>query len=264
MSNSQNNKDVDFNYININNNPTNQARNNDEGLNLIDKEDIALGYDYKKTLEYALRIGFIRKVYGILSIQLLLTVFMCALTFIDSVRYFFLHNMWLFFTTVILSIVIIIPLLCIKDLARRVPTNYILLLLWTFCEAYMVATCCANYDPIIVLEAVFLTCAVTISLTIYACTTKTDFTVCGGMLFVMICLLLCLGILSIFLPFLNTLYCVCGVLVYSIYLLYDTQLIMGKFGNEYEIDDYIIAAIMIYIDIIQIFLYLLQLLGDRR
>jgi FtsH-binding integral membrane protein len=39
---------------------------------------------------------------------------------------------------------------------------------------------------------------------------------------------------------------------------------MGKFGSEYMIDDYIIASIMIYIDIIQIFMYLLELFGRNR
>ena len=51
------------------------------------------------------------------------------------------------------------------------------------------------------------------------------------------------------------------VVIYSIYLLYDTQLIMGKFGNEYSIDDYIFAALNLYLDIINLFLYILQILG---
>ena len=71
-----------------------------------------------------------------------------------------------------------------------------------------------------------------------------------------------LGLLSIFLgDFLRTLYLVLGVFIYGFYLIYDTQLIMGRFGNEYAIDDYIIAALNIYIDIIQMFLYILSLLN---
>ena len=44
-------------------------------------------------------------------------------------------------------------------------------------------------------------------------------------------------------------------------LIYDTQLVIGKFGREYEIDDYIFAALAIYIDIINLFSFILRLLG---
>lgn len=30
--------------------------------------------------------------------------------------------------------------------------------------------------------------------------------------------------------------------LFSLYIVYDTQLVSGKFGHEYSIDDYIIAA----------------------
>ena len=215
-------------------------------------------------IQKILRLGFIRKVYGILSFQLVLTVFICGLTFLEPVRLFIISNLILFWICLGLSIVIILPLICCKSVARTTPVNYIFLTLWTICEGYMVATCCSFYPKEIVLTAASLTCAITIALTVYACTTKTDFTFMGGLLSVSCCLLLFLGIFSIFFNFLNTLYCVLGVFLFSLYLIFDTQLVMGKFGNEYMIDDYIIAALMIYIDIIQIFMYLLELLGHNR
>ena len=49
--------------------------------------------------------------------------------------------------------------------------------------------------------------------------------------------------------------------LFGIYLIYDIQLVIGKFGREYEIDDYIFAALAIYIDIINIFSFILSLLG---
>ena len=39
---------------------------------------------------------------------------------------------------------------------------------------------------------------------------------------------------------------------------------MGKIGDVYTLDDYIIASVDIYLDIINIFLYLLRLLGDNK
>ena len=213
-----------------------------------------------------IRLGFIRKVYGILSTQLCITVALCSLTFYDNWNTFFKENIWLFWTCLAISLVTAITLICFKSIARKVPVNYAILFIWTFCESYMVATCCSFYEPSVVITAASLTAAVTIALTVYACTTKTDFTFLGGMLFVAICLLFFFGIFAwIFSSqILYTFYCVCGVLVYSIYLIYDTQLVMGNLGVSFMVDDYILAAMMIYIDIIEIFLYLLRIFGGRR
>jgi hypothetical protein len=47
------------------------------------------------------------------------------------------------------------------------------------------------------------------------------------------------------------------------YLVYDTQLLVG--GKRYELseEEYVFGALSIYIDVIQIFLFLLQLFGNR-
>lgn len=224
--------------------------------------DIEMGQS--EHIHQMLRLGFIRKVYGILSFQLMITVAFVCLAFFDSVKIFMRENIVIFWCCLALSLVIVIPLICFKSIARKTPTNYILLILWTICESYMVATCASFYPIEIVLTAAGMTAAVTIALTIYAFYTKTDFTYCGGMLFVLSALMFTWGFFSlIFGIYLNTLYCLFGVFLYSIYLIFDTQLVLGKFGNEYSIDDYIIAALNIYIDIIQLFLYILSLLGKK-
>jgi len=104
----------------------------------------------------------------------------------------------------------------------------------------------------------------TIGITTYAFTTKTDFTVCAPALFV-------IGFTFAFLlPFffmwtrtLHLIYAGLGVILFSFYLLFDTQLIMGGKRYEVDIDDYILAAMILYLDIINIFLYLLRLLGNK-
>ena len=216
-------------------------------------------------IQSMMRLGFIRKVYGIISFQLLITVSICSLTFFDNVNKFFVSNPAIFWVCLAFNIAIIFPLVCCKNIARSSPLNYILLTLWTICESYMIAFICTQYDPKIVITAAALTCAVTIAVSLYACTTKVDFTFLGAFLFAAVCLMLCFGIILIFVNIraLHVLYCVLGVLVYSIYLIYDTQLVMGKFGLEYIMEDYILAALMIYIDIIQIFLYILQMFGRK-
>ena len=51
------------------------------------------------------------------------------------------------------------------------------------------------------------------------------------------------------------------VVFYGLFLIYDTQLIAGGHKYELSLDDYIIAALMLYTDIILIFLELLKLFG---
>ena len=58
--------------------------------------------------------------------------------------------------------------------------------------------------------------------------------------------------------------CIVGLIIYSIYLVVDTQLMMGNFGLKYEIDDYIIVALNLYLDIINLFIYLLKLFGESK
>ena len=80
-------------------------------------------------------------------------------------------------------------------------------------------------EPNNVLIALILTCVVTVSLTIYAFFTKTDFTICGGLLFIMAFLIIGVAILfKIFgagrLQYI--LLCALVLVFYGIYLIYDT------------------------------------------
>jgi len=105
-----------------------------------------------------------------------------------------------------------------------------------------------------------------IGITVFAFTTKSDFTVCGPVLFV------CGFAFAFILPFffiwsgkaMNMVFALLGVILFSFYLLFDTQLIMGGKRYEIDIDDYIMAAMILYLDIINIFLQLLKLFGNNK
>ena len=121
-----------------------------------------------------------------------------------------------------------------------------------------------NGNQVVVVAAV-MTLAIVLALTMYAIFTPTDFTIKWGIVIVILMAMLMLGIFSIFVwsPFLNNLYCSLGVIVFGIYLVIDTQLIIGGRRLEITMDDYVVGALILYIDIIQIFLYLLALLGKK-
>ena len=218
-------------------------------------------------IEDSIRLNFIRKVYGILSIQLFITFMMCLLTFINPIKNFITSNQFLlnlsFLIQIGLIVVIFVNACCGNNLFRKSPTNYIILFTYTISLSYMVSYICAFLSQKIVLLAITLTMIITLVLTVYALKTKRDFTVGKCFLWVSVGLLFEL-ILCLFFTNLGFLYSfdlIFGIFVYSVYLIYDTQMIYAKVGNGYEIDDYILAALNVYIDIIQLFIRILQILG---
>ncbi|TNV75845.1 hypothetical protein FGO68_gene6728 [Halteria grandinella] len=209
------------------------------------------------------RLGFIRKVYGILAFQLCLTAGTCLIPmYIESTRPFF-YSPALLITCIITTLVLVCALFCVKKLARTVPTNYILMSIFTMAEALMVAAICSRYDPMSVFTAASMTGILVTGLTVYAMTTKTDFTFLYGFGVSLVMCLLSMLLFTVFAAFqMRTMYCAFGVLLFSIYLIVDTQLIVSKYGLDN--DDYILGAIILYMDIIQIFLYILQLFGNKN
>ena len=106
----------------------------------------------------------------------------------------------------------------------------------------------------------------TVALTVYAMKTKTDFTVCGSLFFCIFVGMLMLMFVSIFLSFASWWHPVVStvlVIIYGLYLVYDTQLIMGGKSHQLSIDDYVIGALLLYVDIMMIFLELLKLFGSK-
>ncbi|CDJ52301.1 hypothetical protein, conserved [Eimeria brunetti] len=62
---------------------------------------------------------------------------------------------------------------------------------------------------------------------------------------------------------LYALYSALALVLFSFYLVIDTQLIIRRGSVRLEEDDYIVAAVMIYLDVINIFISLLRLFGER-
>ena len=216
------------------------------------------------------RKGFITKTYGILLSQLAISTLFISLTFIDSIKQLLIFNMEtnplllvFLIVFVIVTIVVFIVFGCCRDTARKVPINYILLFSYTLCMSFYLSLLCSFYETDVVVTALILTCGATIGLTIYAATTKTDFTYCGAFLFAFV-LILIISIPLFFWTGFYVFYCALGILIYSLYIIYDTQLILGEFGNKYDVDDYCFAALNLYIDIIYLFIRILAILGASK
>ncbi|KAK2192528.1 hypothetical protein NP493_28g04037 [Ridgeia piscesae] len=205
-----------------------------------------------------IRLGFLRKVYGIVSAQLLFTTFIGALFILcEPVKAFVQGSQLLFYGSAIASLAL---LFAMNLMSKETPTNYVLLTMFTGCEGILVGTVVTFYKPQIVLGAFVLTCAVTLALTIYTLQSKKDFSVWGAGLFSVLWILLLASFMQLFLrnPMLDFVIAVSSAVLFCLYIIYDTHMIMHKVSAE----EYIHASITLYLDIINLFLYILRILND--
>jgi FtsH-binding integral membrane protein len=224
-------------------------------------------YDDTKEFMDGIRRGFIVKVYSILVLWLLFTVLICIPPTVSTdVQDFLIDNIWILIVFAILAFIPLCALVCLTKLARKVPINYILLLSFVFWQSIVVAYSCASVgDPKLVMIAALMTMGLTGILTAFACYTKIDFTLWWGAASIMGGTLLMFGLFAIIFQsdVLYIVYISLGIVVYGFYLLIDTQLICGGKTWKLSEDDYIIGALILYIDIIGLFIYILELLNRK-
>ena len=107
-----------------------------------------------------------------------------------------------------------------------------------------------------VLTAAVLTTAVTLALTAYVYKTGKDFTRMGGFLFAGLIVVLLASVAAIFVPVMQAGVSAAAALLFSGFILFDTsRLIRG------EEDNYVMAACSMYLNVLNLFLAILQLLG---
>ena len=130
----------------------------------------------------------------------------------------------------------------------------------------MLSIICARYTPASVFYVMCMTSTAFGAMTFYAVTTKNDVTESYSVLYGLSGCFVMFAIIMMFTssPFIRMLFSLFGVGIGLMYVVMDTQMIMGnrKYGISHE--DYIKAALILYLDFIQIFIHLLSLLGDNK
>ncbi|XP_042822277.1 protein lifeguard 1 isoform X3 [Panthera tigris] len=175
----------------------------------------------------SIRRAFIIKVFLILSAQLVVTgAIISVFIFWKGLKAWVLMNAWFTYAILPAFFGVLIVFACCGNLQRQVPVNYILLgVFW-------------------------------------------DFTMLNGMLFVFLFVLLIYGIFFLFIRsyWLHLLYAGLGTVLFSLYLVMDVQLMVGGRHHHSDLhpEEYVFAALNIYLDIINLFLFILELIGLAR
>ena len=107
-----------------------------------------------------------------------------------------------------------------------------------------------------VLTAAVITTAVTLALTAYVHKTGKDFSRMGGFLFAGLIVVILASIAAMFVPAMQAGVSAVAALLFSGFILYDTsRLVRGEETN------YVMAAVSMYLNVLNLFLSVLQLLG---
>lgn len=161
---------------------------------------------------------------------------------------------------------VFVPLMLAQASRNSFPQNVGFVFLFTFAEGLYMAPFIAlaeAHSPGIASQAGLLTFTAFGALTTYAFLSRRDFSAWGGFLMV--------GVVVLFVTILITMFthstagytwiAALGVLLFSGLLVFDTWRMRNVFGP----DDYVLAAVSIYLDLLNMFIFLISLLsGGRR
>lgn len=194
------------------------------------------------------------------TVQLILTTAMSTVSFVsDDYRAWVQSHPWVMLTSVIGALVF---MLLTYWKRKSYPSNLLFLGAFTILEGYAISVVTSFYNAGIVLQALFITMGLFVGLTLFACQTKYDFTSWMPYLFGALWFLILFGFMAAFFPMGNTAQTVYGglaALIFSGYILVDTQLVM----RHYHVEEEIAASISLYLDVINLFLAILRILNSQ-
>ena len=166
---------------------------------------------------------------------------------------------------IIAAIATFAPLLFAMRAREAFPANIGLVLLFTFAEGVFISPLLYVYgqqQPGLITQAAMLTIGSFAVLTGYAFVSRRDFSAWGSFFAVGLWVLIGVSLLNLFFrnPAMDLWLAGVTVLVFSGLLVFDTW----RIRNVYGPNEYVAAAVQIYLDLLNLFLAMLRILGGRR
>ena len=208
------------------------------------------------------RATLVRRTYGLVFISVIVTALGVAFGFTQPALMQAVAQ-----HPIITMLAMFAPLFMAMQARRSFPRNIILTLIFTFVEGIWIAPflfMAERSSPGIVGQAGLLTLSTFGVLSLYAVMSKRDFSAWGSFFIVGLWVLIATSLINIFVgSALASLWIAAGtVLVFSGLLVFDTWRIVRS--GQYGPDDYVPAAVNIYLDLLNLFLAIISLLGGGR
>jgi protein lifeguard len=157
----------------------------------------------------------------------------------------------------------LVSLLVLIPCRLRFPLNVCLLGVFTVCEALMLGVATLTVPASLLGKAALLTLAMFFSLTAYARQGTQDYQFVRAFACNLLFLLLAGSLSALFAPaasLLHDLLLVLAVLLCGAVILFDTWRIMHRF----RANEHVLAALELYLDLVNLFLYIVRALSRRR
>ena len=162
-----------------------------------------------------------------------------------------------------LTMAVLVGLMGVKN---TYPHNYLTLAAFTLLLSVSIGTVLARARYLemedLVVQAAALTALLCTGLTAFTLQSRYRFDFLSGPLYAALCALVLAGLWRVVFesPLASTVYALAGCLTFSLYIILDTYMITERLGY----DDYIVAAVELYLDLVNLFLSLLRLLAASR
>lgn len=211
------------------------------------------------------------KVYSWMAAGLILTGFVAMYTATsEAILGFIFGTKWMFFALILLELVAVGVLVgLINKMSANMAT--VVFLLYAVLNGLTMSVIFLTYTEGSIASTFYVTAGTFGVMSIYGYFTKTDLTRWGNILFMGLVGLIIASVANFFMKS-ETLYWIttyAGVLIFVGLTAYDTQKIkrMNIIGNEGTDSDHkeaIMGALTLYLDFINLFLYLLRIFGRRK
>ena len=222
-----------------------------------------MGFSYAPTVAVQTgveRATLVKRTYGLVFLSILVTMAGAAFTFTQEAL----------LTSVarhpfISFLCVIAPLIMAQRSAREFPKNIILTFVFAFVEGVYIAPflyIAERTAPGVAMQAGALTFAAFGVLTLYALFSRRDFSAWGSFLIVGVVVLFLAMILNSFIGGVAGAMWISaiGVMIFSGLLVFDTWRIVRS--GTYTKDDYVLATVAIYLDLLNMFIFIVSLLGN--
>ncbi|MGL5730856.1 MAG: Bax inhibitor-1/YccA family protein [Bacteroidales bacterium] len=230
--------------------------------------------EYRQVDSYSEKQGqsvsaLIRKVYGWMSIALLITGATAALVANNhNVINYLMTNSWAFWGLFILQLGMVI-FLSARVEKMSVTTASTVFILYSFITGVTFSMLFMIYTTESIASTFFITASVFAVMSIFGFMTKKDLTSVGSLSFMALIGIIIASVVNIFLHS-TTLYWIItyvGVLIFVGLIAYDTQKLKTLAlvqGEEMKSKLAILGALTLYLDFINLFLMLLRIFGRRN
>lgn len=228
------------------------------------EKEVESNFHFVFNLYLDMRNKFMLKVYGILFFQLLFTFGFVLICQLKKIKDFLLEQKELFIVLMsaglLIYIIIFIIFICKPGILKKVPHNYICILIVTICMTIFLVYLSILYPPHFVIGAMSFVLIITLAVIFISLFNKIDIKYLAMALLLLASCAFDYGLLAIIYRsyYLHFLYCLIGGILYTLFIAFDTISIR----DHYSIDDYIFAALTLYLDIVRLFIQILKILGS--